>query len=108
MLPRSFDALRTFGRVINIGEAAGYPDFPIRPKLYERSTALAGFELLHAGPGSGRWRQGVRFVLDALAAGRLEVPIDARYPLAEVAEMHRRLETRGVSGKLLLELTRSG
>ena len=105
MLPRSFDALRTFGRVINIGEAAGYPDFPIRPKLYERSTALAGFELLHAGPGSARWRRGVLFVLDALAAGRLKVPIENRYPLGEVAEMHRRLETRG---KLLHDLTRSG
>src|SRR5437899_229290 len=67
VLPRSFDALRPFGRVINIGEAAGYPDFPVRPKLYERSTALAGFELLHAGPGSARWWRGVRYVLSALA-----------------------------------------
>ena len=108
VLPRSFDALRTFGRVINIGEAAGYPDFPVRPKLYERSTSLAGFELLHAGPGSARWRQGVRYALGALAAGRLEVPIEGRYPLAEAAEMHRRLEARGVSGKLLLEVTGSG
>jgi NADPH2:quinone reductase len=108
VLPRSFDALRTFGRVINIGEAAGYPDFPIRPKLYERSTALAGFELLHARPGSARWRRGVSYVLTALAAGRLEIPIEGRYPLGAAAEMHRRLETRGVSGKLLLELAGSG
>jgi NADPH2:quinone reductase len=105
VLPRSFDALRPFGRVINIGEAAGYPDFPIRPKLYERSTALAGFELLHADPGSARWRRGVRYVLGALVAGRLLVPIEGRYPLADVAEAHRRLEARGVSGKLLLEVT---
>ena len=104
VLPRSFDALRPYGRVINIGEAAGYPDFPIRPKLYERSTSLAGFELLHAGPGSARWRRGVRYVLGALAGGRLAVPIEGRYPLAEAAEMHRRLETRGVSGKLLLHV----
>ena len=103
VLPRSFDAVRPYGRVINIGEAAGYPDFPIRPKLYERSTSLAGFELLHAGPGSARWRRGVRYVLGALAGGRLAVPIEGRYPLAEAAEMHRRLETRGVSGKLLLD-----
>jgi NADPH2:quinone reductase len=108
VLPRSFDALRPFGRVINIGEAAGYPDFPVRPKLYERSTALAGFELLHAGPGSARWRRGVRYVLSALAAGRLAVPIEGRYPLAEAAEMHRRLEARGVSGKLLLETASGG
>ncbi|HEX2482287.1 MAG TPA: zinc-binding dehydrogenase [Methylomirabilota bacterium] len=103
VLPRSFDALRPYGRVINIGEAAGYPDFPVRPKLYERSTGLAGFELLHAGPGGARWRRGVRYVLGALATGRLVVPIEGRYPLGEAAEMHRRLEARGVSGKLLLD-----
>jgi NADPH2:quinone reductase len=104
VLPRSFDVLRPFGRVINIGEAAGYPDFPVRPKLYERSTSLAGFELLHARPGSPGWRRGVRYVLDALIQGRLAIPIEARYPMAACADMHRRLEGRGVSGKLLLEV----
>jgi len=104
VLPRSFEALRPFGRVINIGEAAGYPDFPIRPKLYERSTSLAGFELLHAGPGSPRWRRGVRYVLDALLGGRLVVPIEARYPMERCADMQQHLEGRGVSGKLLLEV----
>ena len=59
VLPRSFDALRTYGRVINIGEAAGEPEFNVRKKLYERSTSLAGFEVLHAEPGSERWAAGV-------------------------------------------------
>jgi len=102
-LRRSFDALRTYGRVINIGEAAGYPDFDIRAKLYENSTALAGFELLHAGPGSERWRRGCEFVLGRLAAGELEVPIEGVYPLASAARAHERLESRTVSGKLLLD-----
>ena len=104
ILERSFDALRTYGRVINIGEAAGYPDFAIRPKLYERSTSLAGFELKHADPGSARWRQGVHHVLDALRAGRLEVPVEDIYPLEAVREAQARLEARGVSGKLLLRM----
>jgi NADPH:quinone reductase len=104
VLERSFDTLRTYGHVINIGEAAGYPDFPIRPKLYERSTSLAGFEVLHALPGSARWRRGVRFAVDGLASGQLQLPIEGVLPLEEVAAMHRRLEQRGVSGKLLLEV----
>lgn len=102
ILPRSFDALRAYSRVINIGEAAGYPDFPIRPKLYERSTSLAGFELLHARPGSPRWRRGVRYVVDGFASGRLRLPIEGIYPLERAADLHRQLESRGVSGKLLL------
>jgi NADPH2:quinone reductase len=104
VLPRSFDALRPYGRVIDIGEAAGYPDFAVRPTLYRRSTSYAGFELLHAEPGSRRWRRGERYVVEALAAGRLTVPIEGRYPMARCADMHRRLEGRGVSGKLLLEV----
>ena len=105
VLERSFDALRTYGHVINIGEAAGYPKFAIRPKLYERSTSLAGFELHHAEPGSTRWRRGVRHVLEAMSAGCLEVPIEAVYPLEAVRDAQAHLEARGVSGKLLLEVT---
>jgi NADPH2:quinone reductase len=104
VLPRSFETLRPYGRVIDIGEAAGYPDFAVRPTLYRRSTSYAGFELLHAEPGSRRWRRGERDIVDALACGRLAVPIEGRYPMERCAEMHRRLEGRGVSGKLLLEI----
>ena len=104
VLPRSFDALRTYGRVINIGEAAGYPDFDIRPKLYERSTSLAGFELHHARPGSPRWARGVRYVLDGLAGGWLEVPVQGIHALDDVRAAQQRLEGRGVAGKLLLEV----
>lgn len=107
ILERSFDTLRTYGRIINIGEAAGYPKFDIRPKLYERSTSLAGFELHHAEPGSTRWRRGVRYVLEAMSAGRLEVPIEAVYPLEAVRDAQAQLEARGVSGKLLLEVTQN-
>lgn len=104
VLERSFDTLRTYGHIINIGEAAGYPDFPIRPKLYERSTSLAGFEVLHARPGSARWRRGTKFVVDGFVSGRLKLPIEGVFPLERCAELQRRLEQRGVSGKLLLEI----
>lgn len=103
ILPRSFDALRTYGRVINIGEAAGEPDFAVRAKLYERSTSLAGFEVLHAQPGSRRWRNGVRRVLAALAAGQLTIPVGDTLPLAETPTALARLESRATTGKILIE-----
>jgi NADPH2:quinone reductase len=104
ILPRSFDALRYYGHLINIGEASGEPDFPVRKKLYERSTAMAGFEVLHAAPGSRTWRRGVRFVEDAVARGRLRMPVGAIFPFEDVAAMHAALEGRGTSGKLLLSV----
>lgn len=104
-LERSFDCLKSFGRVINIGEAGGYPDFDIRAKLYERSTSLAGFEFLHAVPGSRRWTHSVVDILDGFSSGRFVMPIERIFPLAAVANAHELLETRGVSGKLLLEVS---
>jgi NADPH2:quinone reductase len=107
ILPRSFDALRPYGRIINIGEAAGEPDFPVRKKLYERSTSLAGFELLHAVPGSPLWKRGIDRVIALAAARRLKMPIAGVYPLADCARLHEAFEQRGTCGKLLLEVDRT-
>ena len=103
-LRRSFDALRPFGRVINIGEASGYPDFDIRPVLYERSTSLAGFEFLHAGPGSLRWKKGVHTLVTGFEQGWLHLPVVARFPLADAAAAHELLASRSVQGKVLLSV----
>lgn len=104
ILPRSFEALRRFGRLINIGEAAGEPDFPVRKTLYRRSTSFAGFEILHAEPGSARWRAGMRYVLAGAAAGKFAMPVAGEFPMAEARALQARLEARGVSGKLLLRI----
>lgn len=104
VLERSFDALRPFGRLINIGEAAGEPAFDVRKKLYERSTSMAGFELVHACPGSRGWRTGLRKIVDAVARGRLTIPVADELPLAEIREAQARLEGRGTTGKLVLRV----
>lgn len=104
ILPRSFDVLRPYGRVINIGEAAGDPHFNIRKKIYERSTSLAGFELLHAVPGSQRWRLGVRRIIEALATGVLTIPIAAEFPLAQIRDAQAFLESRDAIGKVLVAI----
>jgi NADPH2:quinone reductase len=103
VLPRSFDALRPYGHLINIGEASGEPDFPVRKKLYERSTSMAGFELLHAQPGSAAWERGVRWVFTRLASGELSMPISEVLPLDDVRTAHERFERGETAGKMLLE-----
>jgi NADPH2:quinone reductase len=104
ILPRSFEALRRYGKLINIGEAAGEPDFPVRKTLYRRSTSFAGFEILHADPGSAPWAAGVRYVMAGAAKGRFAMPVAGVYPMAKIAELQTRLEGRGVAGKLLVEV----
>ncbi len=104
ILERSFDVLRPFGRLINIGEAAGEPDFPVRKILYRRSTSMAGFELMHAVPGSRQWLRGVRHVVSALAEGRFYMPIAAEFELEDVAQAQAFLESRRSVGKVILRV----
>lgn len=104
-LQQSFDVLRPYGRVINIGEASGYPDFDIRAKLYERSTSLAGFEILHAEPGSKLWRQGVDAILDGFVSERLKLPVAACFALQDASKAHELLQQRGVQGKVILSVS---
>lgn len=104
-LPQSIGLLKTYGHTINIGEAAGYPDFDIRHKLYENSTSLAGFEVLHAMRRPGAWQKGVDAVLEHLVSGALEMPVEDIFAFDAVHDLHRKLESRTVSGKLLLQLS---
>jgi NADPH2:quinone reductase len=46
------------------------------------------------------WRS--RELFDAVAAGRLDVRVGARFPLADAAEAHRALEGRATTGKVLV------
>ena len=48
------------------------------------------------------WRAGD--VLNGVASGSLRLRIDRTYPLAQVAEAHRALESRATTGKLLLKI----
>ena len=49
-------------------------------------------------------RPDLRDLLDAVATGRFTVPVDATFPIAEVADAHRRLERRINCGKVMVTL----
>jgi NADPH:quinone reductase len=96
-------ALRPGGRMIVYGAASGQPE-PLElhrlagaGSLFVQRPTLATYtrtpELLRALAGA---------VLDAVAAGRLDVRIGARLPLAEARRGHEELEARRTTGKLLL------
>lgn len=101
-LDRTYDAMRYLGHVINIGEAEGDPFNNIRERTMPKSISFTRFHLQHVIPGSPLWEQGRKYVVEALLDGWLKVNIVEKFPLAQAAEMHRRLESRQVAGKLLL------
>ena len=101
-LDRTYDAMRYLGHVINIGEAEGEPFTNIRERTMPKSISFTRFHLQHIIPGSPLWEKGRKYVIDALLDGWLRVNIAEKFPLERAAEMHERLESRQVAGKLLL------
>jgi len=99
----SLASLRPRGTLALFGAASG-PVPPFDPQRLNAagSVFLARPTLKHfiATRDELDWRAGDVFA--ALAAGRLEVRIGGRYPLADAAKAHEDLESRRTVGKLLL------
>jgi len=91
---RSLHCLRVGGRLLTCGATAGYaPPEDIR--------YIWTFELKIWG--SNAWsRQDLLEVLELVRSGRLTVPIDRIYPLAEAREALRVIEGRQVFGKIVV------
>jgi NADPH2:quinone reductase len=96
-------ALRPTGRLILFGAASGQPEplelaqLAAHGSLYVQRPTLATYTRT---PEMLRERAGA--VLDLVAAGRLDVRIGGRYPLADARRAHEDLESRRTTGKLLL------
>jgi NADPH:quinone reductase len=101
-LDRSFAALKTLGHAISYGEAEGRPFPNLWERLVPKSLTLTRFHMGHIEVGSAIWQAGLMHVLAGIADGWLKISIEGIYPLREAGAMHSRLESRQVSGKLLL------
>ncbi len=104
MLDRTYNVVRSLGHIISIGEAEGQPLNNIRERILPRSQTFTRFHLGHIDPNSQAWTDGVAHVLRGVLDGWLKVPIAGVFPMSEAVEMHRRIESRQVAGKLILAI----
>jgi NADPH2:quinone reductase len=101
-LGESLSLARTGGTVVFYGMAAGDPD-PVDPRLLmDRSLHLVGGDLWNVLSSARARQQRAEALFDAIASGSLKVPIAARFALSDGAKAHAALESRGVSGKVLM------
>ncbi|MGE4064796.1 MAG: zinc-binding alcohol dehydrogenase family protein [Rhodospirillaceae bacterium] len=103
-LDRTFGVVRKLGHIISIGEAEGLPYNNIRERILPRSQTFTRMHLGHIDPASQAWRDGVDHVMQGLRDGWLDVPIAGVFPFDQSGEMHRRIESRQVAGKLILKV----
>jgi NADPH2:quinone reductase len=100
---RSLECLATRGMMALYGASSG-PVPPVDPQRLNAggSLVLTRPTLGHfiATPDEFRWRCDELF--SAISAGRINVRIGARYPLADARKAHEDLEGRRTTGKLLL------
>ena len=95
---RSLAALRPRGMLVLYGAASG-PVAPVDPMALERggSLYLTRPSLRHHATA-----ERAREVYDLIGAGKLDVRIGGRYPLADARKAQEDLEGRRTTGKLLL------
>jgi len=103
-LDRTFAVVRKLGHVISIGEAEGVPYPNIRERLLPRSLTFTRFHVGHVDPASRAWLDGLERVMGWILDDSLKVPIEHVYPLGEARDMQARIESRQLSGKLVLSI----
>ncbi|MDW5595036.1 zinc-binding dehydrogenase [Conexibacter stalactiti] len=97
LLQPSLEALADLGRLVTCGaQGAGEARFDV-PSFYRRRQSIAGASTPGIATARAAWA--------AVAAGTLlPPPIFDRFPLAEIAAAHRRIEARRSVGRVVLDV----
>ena len=102
----SLAALAPFGRLATFGMASRTPPKPVHAgELMSRSRAVIGFWLAHCFGQPSMLQPQMAELLDLVVAGTLRPQVGATYPLADAAQAHEALRSRGSVGKLVLDCT---
>lgn len=94
--------LAPFGRLVTFGIASREPNEVMTQRLMRTSRAVVGFWLVHLLRRPDLLEQGIAELMEAVAAGKLEVVIGDIYGLESVGAAHEALQGRRTQGKLLL------
>jgi NADPH2:quinone reductase len=106
-LARNVEAVRVGGRIVSVGLVGGASaTMPLGLLMTKRAT-LTG-TVLRSRPLEEKIAISQRFereVVPFLADRRITPVIDSRYPLRDVGDAHRRIETNANVGKIVLDVT---
>src|SRR5690242_16019149 len=106
----AFDAclqtLAPFGRMVTFGIASREQNEVATGWLMRHSVSVIGFWLMHLIPLRDEVTAMITDLLEAVAAGELEVVVGGVYPLSQAAKAHESLAARTSTGKLLLDPTK--
>ena len=101
---RNLEALNPGGRLVNIAYQAGAKvELDLRPVMMKQLTITGSTLRGRPADEKARLAEAVeRHVWPWVLDGRLRIPVDATFPLAEAAAAHERLEAGQHVGKIVL------
>jgi NADPH:quinone reductase len=95
-------AMANGGTIFLYGALAGEPTpFPLFTAL-SKNLVLRGYTLFSLVADAARLERGKRFVVDGIAAGQLKPIIARSFPLSDIVEAHRYLESNQQFGKIVV------
>jgi NADPH2:quinone reductase len=100
-----FEVLRPRGMMVLFGQSSGKVP-PIDPTILSEkgSLFLTRPSLAHHSADRQELLHRSGTILGLVRDGKLRLRIEKRYPLTEVAQAHRDLESRATTGKLIIEV----
>jgi len=101
ILQGSLECLAYRGRCITVGQAGREGKLLDVSPLTSGNQSLTGV-FLGAEIATDRARAMIGELVDDVAAGRLQVPVDRVFPLAEAAAAHAHIESRQAVGRVVL------
>jgi NADPH2:quinone reductase len=104
----SFGALAPGGRLLVVGNASGADDVTLGAnELWFASRSVQGFNLRALSETMPELVGGsLQAAVEAVLADRIKIEVES-VPIEEITEAHRRIESGGTTGKLVLDLGRA-
>jgi NADPH:quinone reductase len=99
---KTIKCLATFGRLVIFGAASGEQSRFYPASLMARNQSVIGFFLPQIMRKPELLQPSLVELLTYLGEGKLKLMIGGVYPLEEAAEVHRLLQSRKTTGKLIL------
>ncbi|TYR78613.1 NADPH:quinone oxidoreductase family protein [Priestia megaterium] len=98
----SLQCLAPFGRLVFYGMASGVPVKLNPARLMEKNQAVLGFFLPQMMAKPKLYQQSLHELLQYVDSGQLKLTIGGTYSLDQAADVHRLLQGRKTTGKLIL------
>ena len=102
VLGKSLRCVASYGRLISYGNASGTPGSLPASDISGANRSVIGFSMGRSPAGSLDHKSAMGELFPMISDGKVRLIVDRVMPMAQVADAHRHLASRGTRGKVIL------